>query len=189
MSIKEKCKVEEREKRSYFRIDDLIPIVVSPVSKDKFQDISRVLSISDVLNLPLTDMPDSLEDQKLSNMITAINTKLDFIISYFLLDKEGLLSGEKKRVNISASGIRFTVTYPVKVKDIMEIKLLLPTYPPTAVFTYGEVTRVRHLDDKTYEIALQYLNVGDKARDEIIQYMLTRQRETIKTSKDISIDE
>jgi c-di-GMP-binding flagellar brake protein YcgR len=118
------------------------------------------------------------------DMIAEIKTKLDFIINHFILEKEGLLSEGKKSVNISASGIRFTVNTPVKEGDLMKIKLLLPTYPPVAVFAYGAVKRVTELDNGTYEISLEYLNMNDSVRKEIIQYTLSYQRETIKKFKE-----
>ena len=124
------------------------------------------------------------EDTKLYSMMTEIKTKLDFIIHHFMLEKEGLLESEKKFVNISAAGIRFTVNSPVNVKDIMEIKLLLPTYPPVAVFAYGEVKRVKTLDENKFEVALEYINMGESVRNEIIQYTLSHQRETIRKFKE-----
>ncbi len=117
-------------------------------------------------------------------MMAEIQTKLDFIINHLMLDKEGLLRSEKKVVNISASGIRFTIEHPVKVNEIMEIKLLLPTYPPVAVFAYGEVKRVKDLGDNKHEVSLEYLNMDESVRNEIIQYTLSHQRETIRKSKE-----
>ncbi|MEN8262110.1 MAG: hypothetical protein ABFR82_01445 [Nitrospirota bacterium] len=47
-------------------------------------------------------------------MISELKTKIDFIINHFMLEKEGLLTAEKKLVNISASGIRYTDIYSDK---------------------------------------------------------------------------
>ena len=71
----------------------------------------------------------------------------------------------------------------------MEIKLLLPTYPPVAVFAYGEVIRVSELNDGTYEVAIEYLNMGDSVRNEIIQYTLSHQRESIRKLKESGANE
>jgi c-di-GMP-binding flagellar brake protein YcgR len=100
-----------------------------------------------------------------------------------MLEKEGLSKPEKKFVNISASGIRFTVDTAVKKGDIMDIKLLLPTYPPVAVFAYGEVIRAVPLEDGKYEIALDYINMSESVKNEIIQYAFAQQRETIRKIK------
>ena len=69
------------------------------------------------------------------------------------------------------------------------MKLLLPTYPPVAVFAYGEVKRVKSLDNDAFEVALEYLNMGESVRNEIIQYTLSHQRETIRKLKETGTDE
>ena len=75
------------------------------------------------------------------------------------------------------------------MKDILEIKLLLPTYPPVAVFAYGEAKRVKKLNNDKYEVCLKYLNMGESVRNEIIQYTLSHQRETIRKIKESSSNE
>jgi hypothetical protein len=186
-------KKRNQEKRSYFRVNDVIPVVANPVhekdrEKMKAAAGSRAVPLPDINTSPdeheterLSESPDN---GKLYHMMNEIRTKLDFLINHFLLEKEGLLSTEKKPVNISASGIRFTVSHPVKKKDIIEIKLLLPTYPPVAVFAYGEVKRVKAMDDQTYEVALEYLNMGESVRNEIIRYTINHQRETIRSLRE-----
>lgn len=182
---KKKAKVEV-ERRGYFRIDDVIPIIVNPASGDECKQVAKVLSVSEVPNIstPSSEALEGVVNQRLCNMLAEIRAKLDFLINHFILEKEGLLTAEKKMVNISASGIRFTIDKPVKVGDIMEVKLLLPTYPPVAVLAYGEVKRVKSLNEKTYEVALQYINMGDEAREEIIRYTLSHQRETRSTGNE-----
>ena len=184
------------EKRSYFRVDDVISVVANPVSliSEKDKEVLKKAASSNAFSLfnkedkseidELQRSSESIEGEKLSEALTEIKTKLDFLINHFLIEKEGLSSAEKKLVNISASGIKFTIKHPVKEKDILEIKLLLPTYPPVVVFAYGEVVRVKALEDQTYEIALEYLNMGETVRNEIIQYTLNHQRETIRTLKE-----
>ena len=184
------------EKRSYFRVDDVISVVANPVSliNEKDREALKKAASSNAFSLfkdqdkseidELQRPSEFIEGEKLYEELKEIKTKLDFIINHFFLEKEGLSSAEKKLVNISASGIKFTVKHPVKEKDILEIKLLLPTYPPVVVFAYGEVKRVKALEDQTYEIALEYLNMGETVRNEIIQYTLNHQRETIRKLKE-----
>ena len=186
MSSRHHRSIQIEEKRSYFRVDDVIPIIATHVQDCRCIGRSRILSLSEIEGLSTTDVYTSLDDrQRLSKMLMDINTKLDFIINYLLLEKEGLLSAEKKPVNISAAGIRFSVSFPVKVGDVIEVKLLLPTCPPTALLLYGKVKRVKDLEDGTYEVALQYLNMTDSVRDEIIQYTLNHQRE-MRRAKDVN---
>jgi hypothetical protein len=185
-------KKRNHEKRDYFRVDDVISVVANPVHLMNEREKENIKTAASSQIFPLFDTGESSEvyekeifsdsqgNKKLYDMMNEIKTKLDFLINHLMIEKEGLFSTEKKPVNISASGIRFMVAYPAKEKDIIELKLLLPTYPPVAVFAYGEVKRVKALDDQTYEIALEYLNMGESVRNEIIQYTLNHQRETIK---------
>jgi hypothetical protein len=196
MSDEKNDKIGKDEQRSYFRVDDILSVVVNPVhiDKEKMEEFresivsSKAFSLMNVAesseHLVEEISPDVQENNKLYSMVAEIKTKLDFIINHFILEKEGFDQSDKKFVNISASGIRFTVNYPVSINDIMEIKLLLPTYPPVVVFAYGEAKRVHALDENTYEVALEYINMGDSVRNEIIQYTLTHQRETIRKLKE-----
>jgi len=187
------------EHRSYFRIDDIISVVANPVhiDKDKAEEFRKRIVSSKAFSLMETPgmvgpgsedkIPENEKDAGLYSMIAEIKTKLDFIINHLMLDKEGLVQQEKKYVNLSASGIRFTVDHPVPAGEIMEIKLLLPTYPPVAVFAYGEVKRVKDLGENKHEISLEYLNMDESIRNEIIQYTLSHQRETIRKTKESGV--
>ncbi len=201
MSDEKKEKTAEQEKRNFFRVDDIISVVASPVQIDEksFQGFaetamsSKAFSLMDVTGIsePVPDeiVSEPQDNSRLYRMMTEIKTKLDFIINHIMLEKEGLLEPEKKFVNISASGIRFTVDHPVKEGDIMEIKLLLPTYPPVAVFAYGEVKRVIDLPDNQYDVAIEYINMEDSVRNEIVKYTMSHQRETIRKRKEAGSNE
>jgi hypothetical protein len=197
MSDEEKIKKNKEEHRSYFRVNDVISVVANPLnldkeSRDEFNSTvssskAYTLKDRDYSSSQTTEMPAKQagsENQRLYDMVTEINSKLDFIINHFMLDKEGLLSTDKKMVNISASGLKFNVSHPVKVDDIMEIKLLLPAYPPVVVFAYGKVTRAKKLDDGKYEVAIEYINMADDVRNELIQYTLSHQREELRRSRE-----
>jgi len=184
------------EKRGYFRVDDVISVVANPVNllNEEERDLLKNAASSNTFtffgdeDMSVPDgqqgSPESAAGEKVYEALREMNTKLDFLINHFIMEKEGLSSAEKKLVNISASGIKFTMKHPVKEKDILEIKLLLPTFPPVAIFAYGEVKRVKALEDQTYEVALEYLNMGETVRDEIIQYTLDHQRESIRKMKE-----
>jgi hypothetical protein len=183
------------EQRSYFRVDDVISVVANPISiDDEAREKLRHCAMSSKAFSLMESSPSTREEtteyytlgaenSKLYAMMEEIKAKMDFIINHFMLEKEGLLKPEKKFVNISASGLRFTLEKQVKVKDVLEIKLLLPTYPPVAVFAYGEVKRAKKLNDNKYEVAIEYLNMGESVRNEIIQYTLCHQRESIRKQK------
>jgi len=189
------------ERRSHFRVDDVISVVANPIhiDKEKSEEFAKAIATSrafPVMEGQSTDtaddesiVPKDPDNKKLYAMMNELKEKLDFIINQFMLEKEGLNEPEKKFVNISASGIRFTVDHVVKEGEIMDIKLLLPTYPPVAVFAYGEVKRAVPIEDGKYDIALEYLNMTDSVKNEIIQYAFAQQRDLIRRIKDTENNE
>jgi len=189
------------ERRRHFRVDDVISVVANPihVDKEKSEEFAKAIATSrafPVMEGQSTDtaddesiVPKDPDNKKLYAMMNELKAKLDFIINQFMLEKEGLNEPEKKFVNISASGIRFTVDHVVKEGEIMDIKLLLPTYPPVAVFAYGEVKRAVPIEDGKYDIALEYLNMTDSVKNEIIQYAFAQQRDLIRRIKDTENNE
>jgi len=201
MSEDSKQQSDQRENRSYFRVDDVISVVVNPVNLENEEGREIIKNSASSRSFSMFDnaedhgkggdgdYSDAPDVKGLHDMISEIKTKVDFIINHLFLEKEGLMNPEKKFVNISASGIRFVIDHPVKEKDIMEIKLLLPTYPPVAVFAYGEVIRVKEMEDNKYEVAVEYLNMGESVRNEIVQYTLCHQRETIRNQKEAELNE
>ena len=104
-----------------------------------------------------------------------------------MLKEEGLDYEYTKPVNISATGMRFNFRDEMKPGDIVEMKMVLPTYPPVAILTYGEVVRTNKVpkDDGTiYETAVRFTEMTEEVREEIIQYTLKRQRDVIKGKKE-----
>lgn len=188
MSIEQKDnKTENKERRTYFRVDDVMSVIINPLNKEKCQELSKAFSMPDASSLypnkTAEEQMEYLNSLRLHDMIMEIKLKLDFLIYHLIIDKEGLLSAPKKSVNISASGLKFTLEHPVKINDILEIKLLLPTCPPVALFAHGEVKRVKTLEDNKYEVAVEYIDLTDDVREELIRYTLAHQRETLNIQK------
>ncbi len=171
----------EEERRAFFRVDDVIPVKIrragtSPKGSSRF--------ISPPLTIEGLDLPDEeAQENPLVGLLKEINTKLDFLINTLMMKDEGLNCEERVPVNISATGMRFDFNEEVKVGDIMELKMVLPTYPPVAILTYGEVVRVKETrrdGELIYETAVKFREMTEEVREEIIQYTLKRQREVIK---------
>ncbi len=171
----------KEERRAFFRVDDMMPVRIrraGPSPKGSSRFISPPLTIEGL------DLPDEeVQENPLAGLLKEINTKLDFLINTLMMKDEGLDYEERIPVNISATGMRFDFHEEVKVGDIMELKMVLPTYPPVAILTYGEVVRVKEITrdgERIYETAVKFMEMTEEVREEIIQYTLKRQREVIK---------
>jgi hypothetical protein len=174
------------ERREYFRVDDSIPIIFKRVDSECLCRSSRIISGY----IYESDLDIDLKDESISpslwKVLLNISRKLDFLIERLSLESEGLTKIDYKNVNLSASGIRFISNEIFNKGDGVEVKMLLPTHPPTGIIAYGCVVRVKELDKQKYEVALVFSDMHDDVRDEIIKYTINRQREILKRNKDES---
>ncbi|MGD0884136.1 MAG: PilZ domain-containing protein [Thermodesulfovibrionales bacterium] len=166
------------EKRGYFRVDDVFPVRYQRVTENVPLKKSTVLS-QDVIEMSDTDLPDGTVSPKLWKMLDSMNAKLNMILERLNLESAGLTTAENKMVNVSATGIRMSLQDRSDIGDIYEIKMLLPTTPPVGIETYGRVVRARDIGNGEYEVGLQFIEMEDDVRDEIIRYTLKRQREVM----------
>ena len=163
-------------KRGFFRVDDTFPIVVKKISCDPSAIKSRIIAGINAKPAGL-DTPDSSVSPRVWDMLLDINAKLGLILDKLYFENEGLTHAQDTPVNVSASGIRLTMQENAETGDILEIKMSLPLSPPVGIVAYGEVMRAVKQDNGNIEVALQFINMDDDVRDEIIQYTFKRQRE------------
>jgi len=168
--------------REYFRVDDVVPMVVRKVDDSEQSNVSRSIPFFDVGVLE-AETPDTDVNPKLWQMLVNIHTMLGMVLERLDLESAGFLRSEKKRVNMSATGLRFQTRERYRVGDKLEIKMLLPARPPFGVLVYGDIIRIDDMGEGENEIAVRFFDIGDDLRDEIIQYSLTRQREIIRNSR------
>lgn len=169
--------------RQYFRVDDAFPVDLRKVENIPIKRSRVFLGYPDERENVEVEAPDETISPKLWKLLTDINTKLSLILEKLQFDEEGFAKAKVRHVNLSASGIKFRIDEKVEVGDTVEIKMLLPTCPPTGITTYGSVVRSKDLGNNQYEIALHFTDIEDEVRDEIIQYTLKRQRELIRRQR------
>jgi hypothetical protein len=175
------------DRRSYFRVDDVFPVIAAPV-KGSQSVPARILTFN-ALRVSIPEMP-SLDntDDSLSAALSVINNKLDFLITSLVVQREGLTTAVPLQVNLSASGIKLPLDEKVSPGDILELKMLLPSCPPVALVVCGKVIRVKEIrenNDTRYETSLSFRNMTDDVKEEIIQYTLKRQREIIRQLREL----
>ncbi|MFN3480715.1 MAG: PilZ domain-containing protein [Thermodesulfovibrionales bacterium] len=169
--------------RQYFRVDDAFPVDLKKVENIPIKRSRVFLGYPAERENVEVEAPDETISPKLWKLLTDINTKLSLILEKLQFDEEGFIKAEMRHVNVSASGIKFRVDEKVEIGDTVEIKMLLPTCPPTGIITYGSVVRSKDLGNGQYEVALHFTDIEDEVRDEIIQYTLKRQRELIRRQR------
>lgn len=169
--------------RQYFRVDDAFPVEMKKIENAPLRRSRLFLGYPAEREEAEVEAPDETISPKLWKLLNDINTKLSLILEKLQFDDEGFIKAEVRHVNVSASGIKFRVDEKVDPGDTVEIKMLLPTCPPTGIITYGRVVRSKDLGNGQYEVALHFTDIEDEVRDEIIQYTLKRQRELIRRQR------
>lgn len=170
------------EKRSYFRVDDTFPVEVKKIRDDMPYRKSKIFRGYDVEKLDV-ELPDETINPKLWQLLVDINSKLTMILDILRFESEGFKKGEEKMVNLSASGMRFTLNERVMPGDKLEIKMLLPTGYPVGILTYGNVVRTNDLGNGQYEVSVHFSDMDGEVREEIIRYAINRQRELIRKER------
>ncbi len=176
-------KLEWIENRRYFRVNDVLPIVTRKIGPDSYTK-AKVFSGCGTENTRDYTIPDATINPKLWEILVDIDTKLSALLGAINMQNEGFTGANEKYINISASGVRFTIKEKVEIGDLLEIKILLPAYPPLGIVASGEVVRVNDLGNDEYDVALHFSGITDEVTDEIIQYSIKRQREIIHKQRD-----
>ncbi len=171
------------DRREFFRIDDVFPVDCKKVKNAGAAKKPRLVA-GFGSEIGTMELPEDAIHPRLWNMLVDINTKLGMILERLDLQKEGFTQIENRRVNLSATGLKVITPEKAEVGDSLEIKMLLPTYPPTGILAFGRVVRVERAENEEYEMALHFDEMDEDIRDEIIQYTLQRQRELIRSQRE-----
>jgi hypothetical protein len=176
------------EQRDFFRVDDSLSIVLKKIEGTTTHKKSKIISEfgKEMSNLRsyAVDIPDETVSPVLWKMLLDIDMKLGLALDRLSLDKEGLADAEEREVNISASGVRLKCGTQFKQGDLVEVKMLLPSSPPVGLIVYGNVVMAACLETGECEVSINFVNVEEDVRDEIIRYTLNRQREILRKQRD-----
>lgn len=171
--------------RSYFRVDDVVPLVIRKVMPDEPVGVSRSFPFSDVVSSAATETvaaPDV--DPRVWQMLVNIHAMLGMILERLDIRAEGFLKAENTRVNMSATGMAFRTKERVGLGDLVEVKMLLPARPSLGVIIYGNIVRADDMGNGEIDIALHFGEMSEDLRNEINQYSLMRQREIIRSARE-----
>lgn len=130
------------------------------------------------LELSGDGVPDEKTNPDVWGMLKSVEAKLEMVLEDLGIKRGDILKAADREVNVSASGIRFRISDELMVGETIEVKMLLPSKPPVGVLTAGKVVRADEVEEG-YEVALDFSEMEDDVRDEIIRYALGRQRELI----------
>jgi hypothetical protein len=183
MDDDEKSKEAGSERRKYFRVDDILPVVLRIVEGDRSRVKAKICS-GFVPGLGSCLMHEEAHDDRIPprlwEMLVDIQTKLSLVLERLCQQGEGLTRSESKPVSLSAAGIRLLTRDAFAMGQFVEVQMLLTVYAPVWIVVYGEVTRFSQEQDGEHEVAISFADMDEDIRDMINYYTLRRQREIIR---------
>jgi hypothetical protein len=156
--------------RTYPRANTLLPFTVRRLRADESREpncrvATDVIVIDDF-------RPPALKDESLNLWLTMINTKLDYLIRQTSPKREEVVFMTFEPLNISGSGMSLIAHEPFDIGDILEIRIILQTYPSKILYLYGEMVRIEAASEKSesYTVSVRFLGMNDNVRNEILKF-------------------
>ncbi len=191
--------MEDKSKRQYHRVDDLLPFVYRRVTDEdpqllKKKYVSGTLHVIGVPTLPppLEEMLWELEEDSpmrdcmmgIIKYLYSLDLKLEYIINRLEgKGEENLLLRKPEKINISGSGAKFAAREKFEEGDLIEIHLLLPGWPVMVVPALGEVVHVLPTDDPLkWETAVRFSAISEHSRDQLTRYIIRMERGLLRAA-------
>lgn len=86
-------------------------------------------------------------------------------------------------VNISGGGMNFKSTKEYNKGDILEIIMTLHLPSKITIWVYGEVLRVEKTKNNHYQTFIKFINISDKIREKIVNFVFQTEREVLKNTQ------
>ena len=175
------------ERRKYFRIIDEIDVnyrVVDNVEDDA--DVSAISHGFEKINADIKTALDDLGDEQatLARGLTLLNKKLDMMIAVAELEttQAQLAAYQSEEVSISACGIAFPAQDQLANDTVLDLSLYLHA-SEQRIAIRGQVVGCQPIESQEpnkYCLRVEFIDVDESTREDLIQYILQRQRYLLK---------
>ncbi len=166
--------------REFSRVDAKIPLDVRLVSDEELPIVKSKVAADTTISY-LSPPPDH-EDRLLSEWLKMLNDKLDSILMLLTFHREGFSTLPYRSVNISGGGMSFMWNQGFPKGSIIELKMLLPMFPPVAMYVYGELVSSEQKGAE-FALAVKFVNIEEDIRDEIVRFVFKKQREALREKR------
>ncbi len=178
--------IEQGERRNFFRVDDVLPVIMRKIDMDMSCIKARMLfSLQSRGENPV--YPDLPPDEGISpdlwKLLLDINSKLNLVLDVLHPESQSLSQAPSIPISLSASGIRLKTELPFNPGDLLELRILLQLQYPLWLALYGHVVKKVPLSDTVNDLAIRFCDMDEEIRDKISQYCLKRQREIIREQR------
>jgi Tfp pilus assembly protein PilZ len=172
-----------KDHRSYERTSTLLPFQARRLLSGQCEGLECRLTVGGIVFEDT--LPPEVEDERLCKWLNMLNTKLDYLISLTVPQQEGFVSMNFEPLNISAGGMGLITQEPFEKGNILEIRMVLQAYPAKILQLYGEVIRIKPTPGKPkrYTVGVNFVNMDEHVRDEILKFDFKKHRERLITRK------
>jgi hypothetical protein len=185
-------KAEETERREYFRIQDRLLLEFKAITDKEAAALERSFEEWDggppePEIVPIAQHPSGAGRDETRDYFETIDRKLDAII-HLLTSKTNLFESRYLNVCLSGSGIQFISSTEFKENSFVELHIILPRFPNYRVAVLGKVIRSSkcaqcELDD-SWDTGLAFTAIREKDRDLLINYIFSKERESLRAKQD-----
>lgn len=188
---------KNNDRRRFFRITDEIGIsyeIIPDGFSTEVQDVRDTQreemdfkfllgQHNEFVNKALTEL--SKQQPQAANAIEAVNKKLDVLLQFFELDNLSLKHNFQHidEVNISACGVAFPVKELINSGTKVNLTLYLPP-DNTVVKALGNTVDCLSMDDNSYYLRMEFVDMGESDREHLIQHIVQRQRILLRSLRD-----
>ncbi|MBI4667197.1 MAG: PilZ domain-containing protein [Nitrospinae bacterium] len=163
--------------RQFSHVEAHIPLSAKAVPPDVLENLTS-RTVEDAVVAEFAEPP-VVENEALSEWMTLINSKLDAILHILTLQREGFSSLPMRHVLISGGGISFITRTEYQPGDTLEIKLVLPSVSPLALYIYGKVESVEKLESGN-RVGVEFISMDETVRDKIVDFVFRRERDILR---------
>ena len=167
--------------REYARVDVQIPLDIQPVEQEELSRIRSGIVVESVMT-DIQSIPE-LDDERLSDCLKIINSKLNTIIGMLAFQNRTSASLQYHHVNISAGGLSAEISKPFNLDDIVEIRVIFPTMPYYVFHIYGKVVRSQQTAPGSFLVSFEFIEIDEDMRDKIAKFVFDKQREIIRKKR------
>jgi c-di-GMP-binding flagellar brake protein YcgR len=184
----------EKERRRFFRIDDEVALSYRLASEEEAIADEKLQVTTDATLSLATELEKmnelsrihfrhvEKESPEVARYFTFIESKITLLAQHLMKSTDELFKKTTQPVNISGSGILFTVDEALRAGDFIEIKFILrPSL--ASIKAFSRVVSC-HSEGELYRVAVEFNRLSDEDRDILIRHVVKKQMNDIREKSD-----
>jgi hypothetical protein len=173
-----------KNQRAHPRANTLLPFTVRRLQPSEFGKLNCRVTTD---NIVIDDfLPPPLKDEQLNLWVNMLNVKLNYLIRQVSPKRATVVSMTFEPLNISCGGMSLITNESFNIGDILEIRMVLQTYPAKILYLYGEIVRTEVTPKKAekYIVSVKFREMNDDVCNEISKFDFKKHRKKLIAGKE-----